>query len=160
MRRNRKIQNAQAVGIYKSRLEKKMADCLEERGIVADYEKHTFVLVEKFRFENKSYKGKQGHILLAESAAIRQMTYTPDFVSIEYNFIVECKGFPNDAFPLKWKLFKKYLVENNLDYDLYIPRNKLQCEVVADQILFNIQNQKQDVRGTKSRTSKRSKTRR
>lgn len=152
-RTNKKIKQAKAVGRFKSRLEKKMWDCLVERGIPATYEEHTYVLVEKFRFTNFTLKGGKGNIMKAEAASIRPMTYTPDFVNEELNFIIECKGFPNDAFPLKWKLFKKYLAENELDYDLYMPRNAVQCEVVADHILSNLKERNQNGRGKKIGTS-------
>ena len=32
--------------------------------------------------------------------------YTPDFIS--YDYIIECKGRPNESFPIRWKIFKKY----------------------------------------------------
>ena len=33
--------------------------------------------------------------------------YTPDFEGKD--FIIECKGRPNDTFPLRWKMFKKHV---------------------------------------------------
>ena len=64
------------------------------------------------------------------------MTYTPDFVGDKW--IIETKGNPNDAFPLRWKLFKKYLVDHDLIYDLYVPRNHKQIDETIKQIKENV----------------------
>lgn len=136
--RNKKIRGAKPVGKFKSHLEQRMSQLLEKYEIPADYEEHKFVLQDKFRYESPVIKGKKQDIMVNEQPSVRAITYTPDFVNTELGFVIECKGFPNDSFPLKWKMFKKYLVDNNLNYDLYIPRNFDQCEVVAKIILSNL----------------------
>ena len=48
-----------------------------------------------------------------------------------FRFIIETKGFvpSQHTFPLRWKLFLKYMVENDMDdYMLFIPKNKKQIE--------------------------------
>ena len=46
---------------------------------------------------------------------ILPIKYTPDFVSD--SFIIECKGRANESFPLRWKMFKKYLkAHTSCDY--------------------------------------------
>lgn len=47
---------------------------------------------------------------------IREITYTPDitFMIEDLKVIIEVKGFENDVFPLKRKLFRKYL--ETVDY--------------------------------------------
>lgn len=50
------------------------------------------------------------------------MTYLPDFIGS--NFIIECKGLMGDSFPLRWKMFKYMLMQNNLNYKLYLVRNQ------------------------------------
>jgi hypothetical protein len=53
---------------------------------------HRYELLPAFTFNNKKY---------------RAMTYLPDFVG--KGFVIECKGFPNEAWPLREKLFNYYL---------------------------------------------------
>ena len=55
------------------------------------------------------------------------ITYTPDFV-INNNIIVECKGFSDQKFPLKWKMFKKQMIEkfSNNVY-IFLIKNKKQA---------------------------------
>ena len=118
---NKKVKNATKVdynGIsFRSKLEVYTYKKLKENNIKAKYEKVKFILVEPFSYkENK----------------IREMSYTPDFVGED--FIIECKGRPNDAFPLKWKLFKYYLYNNKLDYDLYLPHNHKEVDEAIEQI--------------------------
>ena len=47
---------------------------------------------------------------------VRAMTYTPDFVDPNNKWIIEVKGYANDVFPLKWKLFKVKPKKQNPDF--------------------------------------------
>ena len=66
---------------------------------------------------------------------ILPIKYTPDFICPNYSFIIECKGRANESFPLRWKLFKKYLVDNKLYHRLYKPQNQKECDKVIELIL-------------------------
>ena len=54
--------------------------------------------------------------------------YTPDFEG--KNFIIECKGRANESFPIRWKLFKKHVVDNLPDITLYKPQRQSECDEV------------------------------
>lgn len=118
---NKKVKNATEViydGIkFRSKLEVYTYKKLKEYKIKAEYETLKLELIQPFE-----YKGVK----------VRKMTYTPDFVSD--NFIIECKGRPNDVWPIKYKLFLNYLYRNNLDYDVYIPHNHKEVDEVIEQI--------------------------
>ena len=88
---------------FRSKLETYTYKKLKEAKIKADYEKHRFELLPAFTFGEKKY---------------RPMTYLPDFVGD--GFIIECKGYPNEAWPLREKLFRYYLYSNKLDIDFYV----------------------------------------
>ena len=121
---NKKVTNATPNtfdGItFKSKLESYCYQRLKENGLVADYEKTTFTILDAFQY-------------LTEK--IRPISYTPDFVG--GTFIIECKGFANDSFPLRWKLFKHFLWRNKLCYDLYVPRTKKDVDDTIEKILSN-----------------------
>lgn len=56
-------------------------------------------------------KGKKETVLELRTRPFNSIGYTPDFL-IEFDdtiVFVEVKGFPNDAYPLRFKLFMKYL---------------------------------------------------
>lgn len=118
---NKKVKNATEVkydGIkFRSKLEVYTYKKLKEYKIYAEYETLKLELISPFE-----YKGVK----------VRKMTYTPDFVSD--NFIIECKGRPNDVWPIKYKLFLNYLYRNNLNYDVYIPHNHKEVDEVIEQI--------------------------
>ena len=59
--------------------------------------------------------------------------YTPDFVSD--SFIIECKGRANESFPIRWKMFKKYVNDNLKHVTLYKPQNQKECDKVIELIL-------------------------
>jgi hypothetical protein len=122
---NKKVKNATPLeydGInFKSKLEMYCYKLLRENNIPVEYEVEKFLILKPFVYNEESVRG---------------MTFTPDFVGD--NFVVECKGFMNDAFPLRWKLFKYYLSSNKLRYDLYLPRNKKDVELVVQEIVNNL----------------------
>tara|TARA_B100001287_G_scaffold24003_2_gene17500 strand:+ start:14520 stop:14879 length:360 start_codon:yes stop_codon:yes gene_type:complete len=112
-----------------------MYKVLKELKIPFTYEGQTYVIVDGFKFPNMSYEKTPSKKFLHNVGQknILPIKYTPDFVDKQYppRFIIECKGHPNDAFPLRWKLFKKFLVGNNIQAKLYMPRNKKDCEEVG-----------------------------
>lgn len=123
-KKNKKVKNATKKTVdgidFKSKLEVYCYEQLKENNIHAEYEKHKFEIIPPFEYDGKK---------------VRKMTYTPDFVGKD--FVIECKGNPNDAFPLRWKIFKYYLYKNNIQYNLYLPRSKKQI----DETIKNIKNE-------------------
>ena len=90
---------------------------LKEAKIPIEYEKHRYMLLPSFIFENKT---------------IRAITYLPDFVGNK--FIIECKGYPNDSWALREKLFKYYLVNNLPDYKFYIVHNQKEVDQLIKEL--------------------------
>ena len=131
--KNKKVRNATVLkyrGItFQSKLELYCYKKLKEANLKFKYEGKRFELMSPFQFENDSYemyKRKGEKIFGPQRKLVRGITYLPDFVGS--GWIIETKGNPNDAFPLRWKLFKKYIVESSLDVDLYMPRNQKQVD--------------------------------
>jgi len=59
--------------------------------------------------------------------------YKPDFYLAEEKVFVETKGFirANDSFPLRWKLFLRFLIESGMsDHAVFIPKNKKQVDEI------------------------------
>jgi len=122
-----KIKNATATtykGIkFRSKLELFTYKKLEAAGIKSLYEKKTFVLMDGFHYQGDSIEPRpQGYI--NNTMKVRAITYTPDFVDPNGKWIIEVKGYANDVFPLKWKLFKKQI--NKQSPTLYLPKNQKQ----------------------------------
>tara|TARA_Y100000114_G_C11739646_1_gene318190 strand:- start:593 stop:955 length:363 start_codon:yes stop_codon:yes gene_type:complete len=112
-----------------------MYKSLEKAKIKTLYEGKTFSLVEGFTFDNASYEKTRVKKYLHDrgNKNILPIKYTPDFLDAQEppRFIIECKGNPNEAFPIRWKLFKKYLMDKNIKAELFMPRNQKDClEVV------------------------------
>ena len=59
--------------------------------------------------------------------------YTPDFIG--QGFIIETKGRANESFPLKWKMFKKYVLDNLDSTTIYKPQNQKECDETIRLIL-------------------------
>jgi len=140
---NKKVRNATILeyhGItFKSKLEVHCYKKLKEANIKFQYEQVKYELMPAFKFENESYelyKKKGARYFGPQRPGIRAITYTPDFVGTYrgHKFVIETKGNPNDAFPLRWKLFKKHLYDTNNKAILYMPRNQKQIEEVVELI--------------------------
>lgn len=123
---------------FASGLEKYMYIALKEAKISAIYEGATFVLQEGFIFDVDSYERQgngKGAMINRGQKKILNIKYTPDFVSS--SFIIECKGRANESFPLRWKMFKKYVNDHLKRVTLYKPQNQKECDEVIELIIKN-----------------------
>lgn len=127
---------------FASGLEKYMYIALKKAKIKARYEGETFELVGGFEFPFESYErtgNGKGEFTNRGNKKILNIKYTPDFVA--EHFIIETKGRANESFPMRWKLFKKYLAEHKQEpFTIYKPQNQKECDIVIQLIL---QKQKQ-----------------
>ena len=109
---------------FRSKLEVYTYKKLRETEISADYEQHRFELLPAFvALSGKKY---------------RAMTYLPDFVGKD--FIIECKGFPNDSWPLRKKLFEYTLVRDKLKYNFY----EVHTQKEVDALVLNLKEQQHE----------------
>ena len=126
---------------FASGLEKYMYMALKKAKIRADYEGATFVLQDDFKFEIDSYERQangKGDMINRGQKKIQSIKYTPDFVSS--SFIIECKGRANESFPMRWKMFKKYVNHKMKHVTLYKPQNQKECDKVIELIIKNKNN--------------------
>tara|TARA_R100000781_G_C4080448_1_gene127514 strand:- start:83 stop:544 length:462 start_codon:yes stop_codon:yes gene_type:complete len=133
-----KIRNATAKvykGIkFRSKLEVFTYKQLEAAKIKSMYEENTYTLLPGFYPIMDSYEPSKGEYK-NNTKKVRAITYTPDFVDPDGKWIIEVKGYANDVFPIKWKLFKMYLMENDMeDCTLYLPRNQKQVKETVELI--------------------------
>ena len=124
---------------FASGLEKYMYIALKKAKIKAKYEGETYVIQEGFEFKNESYERQsngKGQMVNRGSKKVLPIKYTPDFIGD--SFIIECKGRANESFPIRWKMFKKYVKANLKHVTLYKPQNQKDC----DETIKLIQNEK------------------
>lgn len=117
---NKKIKNATNVSSdgleFKSKLEYRCFCLLKEAGYDPKYEEDTFIIQDGFYprmpcyDENYVYKAKQ-RLFGLSSQKVRPITYTPDFTFYigDILIVIEVKGRENDVFPVKKKLFRKWM---------------------------------------------------
>ena len=123
---------------FASGLEKYMYQALKKAKIKAKYEGQTYVLQEAFDFKIDSFERQangKGEMVNRGQKKIQSIKYTPDFISP--SFIIECKGRANESFPIRWKMFKKYVKENLPRVILYKPQNQKECDKVIELIIKN-----------------------
>ena len=121
-----------------SGLEKYMYMALKKANIDFRYEGETFELTPAFHFNNECYErqsnGKKDFINRGNKKVLN-IKYTPDFTG--WDFICETKGRANDSFPLRWKMFKKWMIDNNDTRTLYKPQTHGECDITIELILKN-----------------------
>src|SRR3990167_5711997 len=98
--------------LYKSKLEKTCADLLKDNNIFFEYEPYEVVLIEPFSYELLSYE-RIGKEFKQQRQKVRKMSYKPDFIG--EGWIIETKGRKTPEFLIKWKMFKRYLIEHEYD---------------------------------------------
>ena len=121
---------------FASGLERYMYQALKKAKIKAKYEGETYILQEAFNFKVDSFERQangKGEMVNRGQKKIQSIKYTPDFVSD--SFIIECKGRANESFPLRWKMFKKYVNDNLPHVTLYKPQNQKECDKVVELII-------------------------
>ena len=132
-----KVRNATKVEKYgikfKSILEVMVYKTLLSVGFEPLYEKNKFVIWQGLYPSVPFYdKDATTRMLKLNKKKIIDITYTPDF-TFEYNkrlIIIEVKGFENDVFPVKKKLFRKSLEETHpeaLFFEIYTKKQLLQA---------------------------------
>jgi len=121
---------------FASGLERYMYLALKKAKIKSVYEGQTYVLQEGFEFTNDCYEKQsngKGEYKNRGNKKILNVKYTPDFVA--NTFIIECKGRANESFPMRWKMFKKYVKDNLPHVTLYKPQNQKDCDETIQLIL-------------------------
>ena len=126
---------------FASGLEKYMYTVLKKAKIYAEYEGMTFTLQDTFMFNVDSYERQangKGDMVNRGQKKIQSIKYTPDFISP--SFIIECKGRANESFPIRWKMFKKFVKNELPRVTLYKPQNQKECDKVVELIINKKKN--------------------
>lgn len=134
---------------YSSGLERNMAICLDELNIKFEYEPTTFEVMEGFKFDFDCYERQsngKGDMINRGRKKVQPIKYTPDFIGD--GFIIETKGYANETFPMRWKLFKKMLSDSpqfkSDDLVIYKPQKISECKDVAKHIKERYESKRKD----------------
>lgn len=122
---NRKIRNASPRvynGIhFKSASEVMVYKTLTSLGFNVKYEPSKYTVWEGFKPTVPFYKPSKSRALAIDSTKVMDITYTPDFIFLAPDnktvIIIEVKGFSNDVYPYKRKLFRAYLEDLSTTYN-------------------------------------------
>lgn len=167
--KNKKIRNATAAKIkgitFKSQTEKMVYRTLLSLGITPEYEKYTFTLWDGFvpktpfydketdtQHEKRDINSPKQLVLKTDK--IVGIRYTPDFYfkKDSLDVWIEVKGFENDVFYIKKKMFRKFLDDKeeqtgqkSIFFEIYTKRQLLQAlEIIDDYAESITKNQELD----------------
>lgn len=141
---NKKIKNATPNTVnniqFKSRLEVMVYETLLQSGFKPEYEKVKYVIWKGFKPTVAFYdKDKSTGLLKLNNKKIIDITYTPDFILTvgKITIIIEVKGLENDVFPIKKKLFRRWLEsqQNYVYFEIYSKKQLLQAiEIIKNYV--------------------------
>lgn len=146
---NKKIKNAEKRVYnniqFKSDLEVNCFKKLEQAGLNPSYESETITIWKGFKPLSSVYapskkRGIYNKDLSLQNSKIRDITYTPDFVVIKGNYKIyfDAKGFPNDVYAYKKKLFINWLdKQKDYKYMFFEPHSAKQM-IQAINIINNL----------------------
>lgn len=146
---NKKIKNATPLeydGItFKSKLEVLIYKTLKNAGFPVEYEPEKIAIWEGFKPTVPFYdKDNRSRMLKLHMSKLMDTTYTPDFMFTHngYKVIIEGKGFTNDVFPLKQKLFRAWLEDHpeSIYFEIRTKKQLLQ----AVEIIKNLKDKKDE----------------
>ena len=127
-----------------------MYQALKKAKIKATYEVETFVLLYWFHFENECWErqsNSKGDFKNRGEKRILPIKYTPDFIGKD--FIIETKGRPNESFPMRWKLFKKLVMQQFPNYTLFKPQNQKECDKVIEILISQSTTREESIKNVK-----------
>lgn len=118
---------------FKSRLEASCYKVLSDAGFQeVKYEPERYILMNSFRLNKVSYlrpktlsPGKYSSDMYHQERPVMLITYTPDFLisvpigEATHHFFFDVKGKENDTYPIKKKIFLKYLESISSDINIY-----------------------------------------
>ena len=75
-------------------------------------------------------------------STILPITYKPDFVGKDYDWIIETKGYirSHHDFPMRWKLFMQHLAGTGSKTIIFLAKNSSQVDHAIQEILESIKN--------------------
>lgn len=139
-----KKKNLKVDGIeFKSGLEVYCYNELKKSGIDFKYEPTTFKLTQDEKLPFDVYKKTQKTpIHKVKTKNSRGTAYTPDFIIYDKKkivYVIETKGFANESFPIRVKLWYSYCVNNLKHLKAYfLPSNQKEVDFVIDNILNSL----------------------
>lgn len=151
---NRKILNATPVEVdgiqMKSKTERTIYLALKDLGMNPAYEAETFVYWKDRKPKTFFYDRNSKRQLRFNMKKLISIKYTPDFIFMYdgIKVIIEVKGWENDSFPLRKKLFRGYL--DTLPYpvvyaEIFTKKQLLEFMEVLKTRAEEIKNQKKNM---------------
>ena len=120
---------------FASGLERYCYQQLKKAKLFEKYEEEKFQLIEGFSPSNQFYERQangKGEYTGRGGKKILGISYKPDFTGRDY--IIECKGRANESFPLRYKLFKLWLMKNQDGRTCYKPQNQKEVDQTIELI--------------------------
>jgi len=110
---------------------------LVEAGLAYDFHPTAFMLLSSFISTAKSYEPDEriGDGLYLKTNKIQPLKYTIDFSDPLMRWAIETKGYKRSEFAIRWKIFKHYLAQHNIEPTLFLPKNQKQVDETIQIIL-------------------------
>lgn len=129
---------------FKSKLESRVYQYLVKEGFNPIYEGMKFILWEGFKPTVPFFTRNSNKEFIPKMSKTIDITYTPDITFVYNGFliIIEVKGFENDVFGYKFKMFRKILESkeyknNTLLFEIFTLGELKRCIEIIKQTCNN-----------------------
>jgi len=119
---------------FQSKLEVYVYHALKAAKIPADYEKHSYVLIQGFKSGIETWTKWKG-VYRGRFNKVQPITYKPDFVCPTEQWVIEVKGRKFPSFMMRWKLFLRHLTMREMNTTVYL----VSSEKEAKEAIIDIQ---------------------
>ena len=117
---------------FLSKLESVMYQLLRDEGIESEYEGISYIVLKEDTYpEFCLERVRKNSSEMKDKRKVAKIQYTPDFVDPNEKWIIECKGYANESFSLRWKLFKHMMMQRKDPPMIFKPTTKADCEQVV-----------------------------
>lgn len=145
--KSRKVVNSTKTKVdgieFQSVLESQMYTLLREANIKFGYESKKYKTMESGSYQNECWeRATRASKRMIDRRKIIGVEYTPDFIADDESWFIECKGRPNESFPIRWKLFKNMLSTWKKPPMIFKPMNLTDCKQVIEILLSKGYGQK------------------
>lgn len=118
---------------FASELEAEMYKLLVSNGIEFTYEGNQYETFKELKLEFECWeRATKKSKAMIDRRKVTNVKYTPDFIGKNEEFFIEVKGRANESFSIRWKLFKKSLIDSGKTPLLFKPMNLADCKQVVE----------------------------
>lgn len=106
---------------------------LKDAKIKFEYEGNSYKTFDEFDYPEENWeRARRNSPKMSDRRLVQGVSYTPDFIGENEEWMIETKGYAAKDFPIRWKLFKQEMASRENPPIIFKPSNKEDCLQVIE----------------------------